>query len=42
MEDLVMETPERTVMEHVEQRSEPPPLPPEVAAPASTFEIKNL
>jgi phosphate transport system ATP-binding protein len=37
-----METPERTVMEHVEQRSEPPPLPPDVAAPASTFEIKNL
>ena len=36
-----METPERTVMEHVEQRSEQPP-PPEVAAPASTFEIKNL
>lgn len=35
-----METPERTVMEHVEQRSEQPP--PEVAAPASTFEIKNL
>ena len=37
-----METPEQTVMEPVEQRSEPPPLPPEVAAPASTFEIKNL
>ncbi len=42
MENLVMETPEQTVMEPVEQRSEPPPLPPEVAAPASTFEIKNL
>ena len=37
-----METPERTVMEHVEQISEPPPLLPEVAAPASTFQIKNL
>jgi phosphate transport system ATP-binding protein len=42
MENLVMETPEQTVMEPVEHRSEPPPLPPEVAAPASTFEIKNL
>ncbi len=42
MENLVIETPERTVMDNVEQRSEPPPLPPEVAAPASTFEIKNL
>ncbi len=37
-----METPERTVMEHVEQRSEPPPLPPEVAAPTNTFEITSL
>ena len=37
-----METPEQTVMEPVEQRSGAPPLPPEVAAPASTFEIKNL
>ena len=36
-----METPERTVMEHVEQRSEQPP-PPEVAAPTNTFEITNL
>jgi phosphate transport system ATP-binding protein len=42
MENSVMETPERTVMEHVEQRSEPPPLPSEAAAPASTFEIKDL
>jgi phosphate transport system ATP-binding protein len=41
MENLVMETDERTVMERVEQKPEQP-SPPEETAPARTFEVKNL
>src|SRR3984893_6268735 len=41
MENLLMETHEQTAMERVEQKSEPP-SPPEEAAPACTFEVKNL
>ena len=40
MEDLVMETPEQTVLERLEQGTAPPPeaeLPPE-----RTFEVKNM
>src|SRR5207247_3609966 len=40
MENLVMETPERTVMERMEQGTAPPP---EAETPAAcTFEVKNL
>src|SRR5207245_8741612 len=40
MENLVMETTERSVIERAEQRSAPPP---EVEAPmACTFQVKNL
>jgi len=40
MEDLVMETPEQTVLERLERGTAPPPeaeLP-----PARTFEVKNM
>ena len=40
MDHLVMETPERTVMERMEQGTAPPP---EAETPAAcTFEVKNL
>src|SRR5438067_13835980 len=40
MENLVMETPERTDMERMEQGTAPPP---EAETPAAcTFEVKNL
>jgi phosphate transport system ATP-binding protein len=40
MEDLIMETPQQTVVERVKQEPAPPP---EAEAPAaSTFEVKNL
>ncbi|HZR06176.1 MAG TPA: phosphate ABC transporter ATP-binding protein PstB [Candidatus Udaeobacter sp.] len=40
MEDLVMETPEQTVMERLQQGSAPPPE--AEMPPARTFEVKNL
>src|SRR5882724_9805352 len=39
MDNLLMATPEQSVMERVEQQSESPPA---EAAPARTFEVKNL
>src|SRR6266487_2391270 len=41
MLNVIMPTPERTVMERVEQKSESP-SPPEETTPARTFEVKNL
>ena len=40
MDNLVMATPERTVIEHVEQKLES--VQPEEATPPRTFEVKNL
>src|SRR5206468_9166951 len=40
MENLIMTTPERTVMEHVDQPVEPPPA--DESVPACTFQVKNL
>src|SRR5438477_597871 len=40
MENLIVTTPERTVMEHVDQPVEPPPA--DESVPACTFQVKNL
>src|SRR5438094_9588321 len=40
MENLIVTTPERTVMEHVDQPVEPPAA--DESVPACTFQVKNL
>jgi len=41
MANIIMATPERSVMEPIEEKIESPPAPPE-AAPTCTFKVKNL